>query len=433
MHRAPSILRYHARALRTLALALLVSAAGSARALAQQPKLERASSLSSEAQATVITKVIKMLEETYVFPQVATECGVRLNALLEKGAFEAPADAEAFGARLTEVLREVSHDKHLLVRMRRRQVQTPQDSPASKPESLPLRQRIRRGEHARQQNHGFEKVERLDGNVGYLDLRYFASPGRAMTTATAAMGFLANTDALIFDMRQNGGGHPGMVHFLSSYLFEKPTHLNSFYYREGDRTEEFWTLPGVPGPRMIDVPVFVLTSATTFSGAEEFSYNLKTQGRGTIVGEVTRGGANPGDLIPIDETFEIFIPIGRAINPITGSNWEGTGVQPDVEVPAKEALKEALELARPAAEARRARVEARWNALDAAHAKALRLDDEKRPEEAAASLTAGLRAAHGADLIGEAELGEIEALLAAEKRHALAAATQALHLGLYPK
>ena len=159
------------------------------------------------------------------------------------------------------------------------------------------------------------------------------------------MNFLANADAIIFDMRQNGGGHPGLIQYICSYLFDAPTHLNSLYWRQGDRTEEFWTLDDVPGPKMPDVPVFVLTSSYTFSGAEEFSYNLQTRERATLVGETTGGGANPGGRMPVNQRFGIFIPTGRAINPITGTNWEGIGVVPDIAVDADEAYDTALAMA----------------------------------------------------------------------------------------
>jgi C-terminal processing protease CtpA/Prc len=152
-------------------------------------------------------------------------------------------------------------------------------------------------------------------------------------------------------MRSNHGGYPETVQFVCSYFFDKPTHLNSLYFREGDRTQEFWTLEDIPGKRLPEVPLFVLTSANTFSGAEEFCYNLRTRQRATLVGESTRGGANPGRLLPIDDQFEIVIPSGRAINPITNTNWEGTGVEPHIRVAADEALDVALVEARKAAEA----------------------------------------------------------------------------------
>jgi C-terminal processing protease CtpA/Prc len=159
------------------------------------------------------------------------------------------------------------------------------------------------------------------------------------------MNFLANVDALIFDLRGNGGGDPKMIAFISTYLFDEPTHLNDLYNRKEDSTTQYWTLPYVPGKRLSGKPVFVLTSKRTFSGAEEFSYNLKNLKRATIIGEVTGGGAHPVSGHRIDDHFMIGVPFARAVNPISGTNWEGTGVTPDVEVPAAEALDVANEMA----------------------------------------------------------------------------------------
>jgi hypothetical protein len=164
------------------------------------------------------------------------------------------------------------------------------------------------------------------------------TPQIAGETAVAAMTFLGNCDAIIFDLRKNGGGEPAMIQLLSTYLFAEPTHLNDLYWRKGDKRDQFWTLPYAPGPRLVNVPVYVLTSAHTFSGAEEFANNLKVLKRATIVGETTGGGANPGEGFPFDPFFWCFIPTGRAVNPTTGSNWEGTGVEPDIKVPEAEAL-----------------------------------------------------------------------------------------------
>jgi len=143
------------------------------------------------------------------------------------------------------------------------------------------------------------------------------------------------------------------VRLLCSYFFDRPTHLNDLWFRDGPVVQEFWTLPSVPGARLGDVPLFVLTSSRTFSGAEECAYDLQTQHRATIVGETTGGGANPGGDQPIDEQLSVFVPVGKAVNPVTGTNWEGTGVAPDVACPAGQALDRALELARREA-ARRA-------------------------------------------------------------------------------
>jgi C-terminal processing protease CtpA/Prc len=157
----------------------------------------------------------------------------------------------------------------------------------------------------------------------------------------AAMNFLANTDALIIDLRRNGGGDPAMVALISSYLFDaQPVHLNDLYFRPDDSTRQWWTLPYVPGKRYgAKKEVYVLTSKRTFSAAEEFTYNLKCLKRAKIVGETTGGGAHPGGGRRINEHFAIWVPSGRAINPITKTNWEGTGVTPDVDVPQDQSLK----------------------------------------------------------------------------------------------
>jgi C-terminal processing protease CtpA/Prc len=191
-------------------------------------------------------------------------------------------------------------------------------------------------------NFGFQKVERLPGNVGYIELSGFLPAEVGGDTAAAAMNFVANADALIIDVRKNGGGAPSMVALLCTYLFgPEPRHLNDLYFRPSDSTHQWWTMPYVPGKRFENKPVYVLTSKRTFSAAEEFTYNLKTQKRATIVGETTGGGANPGGMRPLGENFVMFVPSGRAINPITKTNWEGTGVTPDVPVTADLALKTA--------------------------------------------------------------------------------------------
>jgi C-terminal processing protease CtpA/Prc len=136
-----------------------------------------------------------------------------------------------------------------------------------------------------------------------------------------------------------------MVTFISSYLFDHSTHLNDLYNRKADTTTQYWTTPFVPGERFIDKPVFVLTSKFTFSGAEEFTYNLKNLKRATIVGETTGGGAHPVSGHPIDDHFSIRTPFARAINPVSKTNWEGTGVEPDVKVSAAESLDTAKKLA----------------------------------------------------------------------------------------
>lgn len=164
----------------------------------------------------------------------------------------------------------------------------------------------------------------------------------AEETAAAAMTFLAGTEALLIDLRNNGGGEPEMVALLSSYLFDKPVHLNDIYSRTENKTQEYWTRAGVAGKRYGESKdVYVLTSRRTFSAAEEFTYNLKNLKRATIVGETTGGGAHPVMPVRLHDHFRIMAPFARAINPITKTNWEGTGVKPDIETPASQALQTA--------------------------------------------------------------------------------------------
>jgi retinol-binding protein 3 len=170
-------------------------------------------------------------------------------------------------------------------------------------------------------------------------VRSFGFPSRGYDAAVAAMSFVSETDALIVDIRHNGGGDPDMVASLSSYLFAEPVHLNDLYFRPENTTRQFWTLAGVPGKRYLDRDIYVLTSKQTGSAAEEFAYNLKNLKRATIVGEVTWGGANPGGTVRLNDHFAAFVPSGRAINPISKTNWEGVGVKPDLEAPAEDALR----------------------------------------------------------------------------------------------
>ncbi len=159
------------------------------------------------------------------------------------------------------------------------------------------------------------------------------------------MALLAHTRALIIDLRENGGGDPAMVQFIVSYLFDTHQHINDLYYRSKDDTTQYWTLPWVPGERLATQPVYVLTSHRTFSGAEEFTYDLKNLKRATIVGETTGGGAHPVSGTQIDGHFDIAVPVARPINPVTKTDWEGTGVTPDYKTSRDEALTTAIKLA----------------------------------------------------------------------------------------
>lgn len=286
--------------------------------------------------SAVIEGALKKLNDTYVFPETAKKMEQAVRERMGRKEYDQITSAKALATALQNHLQDVSHDKHLRVMYSAEPLPAEGNNREPGPEEI-----ARRLEFLRTVNFGFEKVERLPGNVGYLDLRGFQPAHLGAETVVAAMNFLANTDALIIDLRRNGGGDPAMVALISSYLFgAEPVHLNDLYFRPDNSTRQWWTLPYVPGKRYGDKKeVYVLTSKRTFSAAEEFTYNLKNLKRATIVGETTGGGAHPGGPRRISDHFAIWVPSGRAINPISKTNWEGTGVTPDVDVPADHALK----------------------------------------------------------------------------------------------
>lgn len=322
-----------------LALLSLLALPPAAPAAAQPPDGQppQPPAVSAADRQAILDGVVAALHATYVFPEVAVKMEEHVRARLAAGAYDRFEVLPDFTAALTEDLRSVSKDLHLGVGWA---PEPPGEAPSQ------AEQEARFAAEMRRDNYCFEKVEHLSGNVGYLRFDCFAAAEIAGATAVAAMGFLSGSDALIVDLRWNGGGSPSMIQLLSSYLFAEPTHLNSFYIREGDVTEQFWTQAHVVGPRMGDVPVYVLTSGRTFSAAEEFTYNLRNLERATIVGETTGGGAHPVKGHPIvGYPVQAMVPFGRAINPITGTNWEGTGVEPHVAVPADQALSRAHQMA----------------------------------------------------------------------------------------
>lgn len=305
-------------------------------AFAQSAREQRDITIDAAMRTQVIDSALRKLNDAYVFPDVARKMEAAIRERVQKNEYDSITSGAKFAQTLTAHLQEVSHDKHLRIGFSDQPI--PPDGGRREPSPA---ERDRFMSDMRRANFGFEKVERLNGNVGYIDLRGFMDADLGGETVVAAMNFLANTEALIIDLRQNGGGSPGMVQLISSYFFGEPTHLNDLYWREGESTQQFWTNAYVPGRRYLKKEIYILTSNRTFSAAEEFTYNLKNLKRAIIVGETTGGGAHPGGPSRINDHFFVGIPRGRAINPITKTNWEGTGVEPDLKVPANLALKTA--------------------------------------------------------------------------------------------
>ncbi len=286
----------------------------------------------------IVTTALSLLRANYVFPEVAEQAAAAVEARLAAGEYD-DLDEITLTELLTTHLQEISGDKHLRVRLgggpppgtgpERDKPKDPRDHEARR---LAMRQM------GRLDNFGIQRVERLPGNIGYLDLRRMPVPANAGPAIAAAMELVAGTHALIIDMRRNGGGSPeGVVFWCSHMLDGRPTHLNDIFHADTGETRQFWALSYVPGTRYLDRPVYVLTSSRTFSGGEDLCYTLQALGRAVVIGETTGGGAHPTRPFPISPAVHIGIPFARSINPVTGTNWQGTGVVPDVAVPEAEA------------------------------------------------------------------------------------------------
>ncbi|HEV2619450.1 MAG TPA: S41 family peptidase [Acidobacteriaceae bacterium] len=286
---------------------------------------------------TVIDGVNAVLNEFYVDAALAQQMADALKSHEAKGNYDALTDGKEFASRLQDDLLDVSHDKHLRVDFN--PFKMPAPSAPTPEDDARFHQQMDRT------NCAFDKVEILPNNIGYVKFDGFMDAGYCGTTVVAAMGFVAHTDAVIFDLRENGGGQPPMVTLIASYLFDKPTHLIDIYNRKENTTTQNWTLSYLPGQRLTKQPVFVLTSKRTFSGAEEFAFDLKNQKRATIVGETTGGGAHPVSGHTVADYFMVGVPFAKSLDPVTKTNWEGTGVEPDVKVPVSDALTTAEKLA----------------------------------------------------------------------------------------
>lgn len=278
--------------------------------------------------ADVLRTLAAKLTANYVFPAVAA----RLDAALTDRAATYPADATAFAERLSADLRTLADDRHFRVF-----VDPSFREPASANAVPSADELARQRADVAQAGFGIETVQRLPGNVGYLELRGFGPTEGIAGAYAAAIALLDGSEALILDLRRNGGGEPNSVALWLSHFFAAgdQRHLNDLYTRATDSTQQYWTSPSA-GPRYTK-PVYVLTSARTFSAGEECAYDFQTQKRAVLVGEVTGGGANAGDRFVLGHDLVVNIPTARAINPVTGTNWEHTGVTPDIAVPAAEA------------------------------------------------------------------------------------------------
>ncbi len=316
---------------------MLGTLAASMSVLAEAAKPDQPAAISPAERSDVVETLARKLQEQYVFPDVAVAAARLLKAHSAHGDYAQDADVEAFAKHLTRDLRAAGNDMHLHVFYDPQMVTS--EGGSQTPPSPEMMDQMRA--EATQHAWGVFAVERLPGNVGYLDLRGFEPIDFVAPYYGSAMSLLSGTDAMIIDLRRNGGGDPASVAYLLSFFFATgdERHLNDLYFRDGNRTREYWTNGAVTG--RYTKPVYVLTSPLTFSGGEECAYDFQTQKRAVLVGEATGGGANPGDVTALGHGLVAFVPNGRAINPITHANWEHVGVKPDIEVKAADAWQRA--------------------------------------------------------------------------------------------
>jgi len=288
-------------------------------------------SLDAATRKKVITTLSMALRQRYVFPDVGAKAASRIEAALAAGEYNSLADPAAFAARLTSDIGDIAHDKHLRI-----------NAMAAPPAPIGAGAMA-----APKAEAGVVRADRLAGDVGYIELIGFPPRQSFKPVIDRAMAVLKGSKALIIDDRRNGGGDPAAVDYAVSFFVPPARHLhiNDIVIRTAGTTDfTRQEMNSEPTPvSFAGIPIYVLTSHQTFSGGEEFAYDVKTLRLGKIVGEVTGGGANPTGPVALGNGLVALIPFGRSENPITKTNWEGRGVQPDILVPATEALKVALE------------------------------------------------------------------------------------------
>lgn len=292
--------------------------------------------LNEADRAAIVRTLVAKINANYIEPDVAERVGRALAGKHAKGGYASAANAQALSEALAKDLREFSGDKHFGAGV----YEGFRESSSSS--DLPSRAKMEeRRERSTRRGYEIQKIERLPGNVGYIELRAFGGPEFVGQAYTSAMQLMAGTDALILDLRRNGGGSPASVAYLMSHFFPlgDERHLIDIYNRPDNTTQQFWTVPTVA--QRYDKPVYVLTSARTFSGGEDFAYGMQVQKRGTLIGEATGGGSNPVGWYSIGNDIAVAIPTSRTTNFITKTNWEHVGVKPDIAVPAAQALQTA--------------------------------------------------------------------------------------------
>jgi hypothetical protein len=295
--------------------------------------------LDSKARTTVVENLCDALKKYYIDLDTGINMATYVKKKLNNKEYEGIANPNEFASRLTTDLRSIYKDKHLEINYDPQMEKVLTNKSGENVSSMQQSNL----ENERQQNFGFKKVEILKGNIGYVYFDGFVDVNASSKeTVSNVFSFLKNTNALVIDLRNNGGGSPDMVKYICSYFFKDRTHINTSYKRVFDKTVEYWTEPIANVGNFCSMPIYVLVSNRTFSAAEELSYDLKSLHRATIIGETTGGGAHAVTAGPIEYGFIATIPVARSINPVTGKDWEGVGVMPDVAISEDKALDAAI-------------------------------------------------------------------------------------------
>ncbi len=329
--------------MKTKRLAILLAATT---AWLAAPAAAEESPLTAADRRAVVEQLGATLEANYVFPDKAKTIAATLRRHLDAGDYDAAPDRRALASELTDDLIAASGDLHFAVGVDPDWV-ADYDAKRDPARAAALREEERRDEA--RSNFGFTGLRYLDGNIAYVDLSHFADPELGYDAAAAAMRFIENADAVIYDLRYNNGGHLEMAQLLASQLFpgDKDQELFDYDYTLDGRhvARGQWVLPALPAKRLTGKPAYILTGSTSFSAAEWFAFTMQKLGRATLVGERTAGGAHPVDRKPVGTDFFLQVPIGQIRDPVDRSDFEGQGVTPDHLTPSADALTVAQRLA----------------------------------------------------------------------------------------
>lgn len=319
-----------------LALAL---APGVALGQPQQRPDPAAVTVSADENRAVILALAQVLRERFAFRERGIAAANEIEAMERRGEFRSAQSGAELMALIDSKIAPIVNDRHFRVRyFGPEAVAGFTDAPPTAEELAEFHEEVRlRGSE-------IPEVRWLPGNVGYLRLTLLLDTPPGVEKLAAAMGLLADTGALIIDVRGTPGGEPaGVANVIGHLVPERTPTVRLEVAFDPSQNRTFHAEPRTPG--FAGKPVYVLIDEGTGSGAEEFAYDLQAMGRATLVGQTTSGAATPGGYRPLSGGFVAFIPMGIVSNVITGANWEGVGVPPDIEVPAEEALTRAHRLA----------------------------------------------------------------------------------------